>query len=152
MTRYRIPYFVTFLALLLAPALFAASPAARTATRMVYDPTTTYTVLFGGQSRFDTGTSKSYNLNDTWIWAGDHWVQVYPASSPSGRSFHTMTYDVAHSRVTMFGGKTDTVNGGDETWVFDGSNWTQLHPATAPSPRIWAGSAYDTKRNRIVLY
>jgi hypothetical protein len=63
-----------------------------------------------------------------------------------------MTYDVAHSRITMFGGKTDAVNGLDETWTFDGSDWTQLHPATAPSPRIWASSAYDTVRNRTVLY
>jgi hypothetical protein len=152
MTRNRIVFFLTFAALLLAPAIFAAAPAARTATRMVYDPNTTYMVLFGGQTAFDTGTAKSYNLNDTWFWVGDHWVQMYPANSPSGRSFHTMTYDVAHSRVTMFGGKTDALNGVDETWVFDGTDWTQLHPATSPSPRIWASSAYDTDRNRIVLF
>ena len=152
MTRNRIVFFLTLAALSLAPALFAAAPSARTATRMVYDPKTTYTVLFGGQSAFDTGTAKAYNLNDTWFWVGDHWVQIYPATVPTGRSFHTMTYDLAHSRVTMFGGKTEAANGIDETWVFDGTDWTQLHPATAPSPRIWAASAYDTVRNRIVLY
>jgi hypothetical protein len=152
MTRNRIVFFITSAALLLAPALFAAAPSARTATRMVYDPTTTFTVLFGGQSPFDAGTAKAYNLNDTWDWVGDHWVQVYPATSPAGRSFHTMTYDVAHSRITMFGGKTDTVNAVNETWVYDGSNWQELQPANAPSPRIWSGSAYDTTRNRMVLY
>lgn len=152
MTRNRIVFISTLAALLLAPALFAAIPSARTATRMVYDPKTTFTVLFGGQSTFDTGTAKAYNLNDTWDWVGDHWVQIYPAHSPTGRSFHTMTYDVAHSRITMFGGKTDAVNGVDETWTFDGNDWTQLHPAAAPSPRIWASSAYDTVRNRTVLY
>jgi len=152
MTRNRIVFFLTSAALFLAPALFAATPAARTGTHMVYDPKSTYTVLFGGQSPFDAGTAKAYNLNDTWYWVGDHWVQVYPATTPSGRSFQTMTYDVAHSRITMFGGKTDTLTGIDETWVYDGTDWTQLHPSTAPSPRIWAGSAYDKTRNRMVLY
>lgn len=152
MTRNRIVFFLTSAALFLAPALFAAAPGARTATKMVYDPKTTFTVLFGGQTPFDAGTAKAYNLDDTWYWVGDHWVQVYPATTPAGRSFHTMTYDAAHSRITMFGGKTDAVNGVDETWVYDGTDWTQLHPATAPSPRIWAGSAYDTTRNKIVLY
>ncbi|HEV8435340.1 MAG TPA: kelch repeat-containing protein [Thermoanaerobaculia bacterium] len=152
MTRNRIVFFLTSAALLLAPALFATTPTARTGTHMVYDPKTTYTVLFGGQSPFDPGTAKAYNLNDTWYWVGDHWVQVYPATTPAGRSFHTMTYDVAHSRITMFGGKTDASTAVDETWAYDGIDWTQLHPSAAPSPRIWAGSAYDTTRNRIVLY
>ncbi|HEX7138983.1 MAG TPA: kelch repeat-containing protein [Vicinamibacterales bacterium] len=152
MTRHRIVFFLTSAALFLAPALFAAAPSARTATRMVYDPRTTYTVLFGGQSPFDAGTSKAYNLSDTWDWVGDHWVQVYPATTPAGRSFQTMAYDATHSRITMFGGKTDALTGINETWVYDGNDWTQLTPATAPSPRIWSGSAYDTARNRIVLY
>lgn len=152
MTRNRIVFFLTSAALLLAPALFAAAPSARSATRMVYDPKTTYSVLFGGQSAFDAGTAKAYNLNDTWFWVGDHWVQVYPATTPVGRSFHTMAYDTALGRIIMFGGKTDTVNGLNETWSFDGNDWTQLQPANAPSPRIWAGSAYDSTRNRIVLY
>jgi hypothetical protein len=152
MTRNRIVFFLTSAALLVAPALFAAAPAARTATRMVYDPKTTFTVLFGGQSSFDAGTAKAYNLNDTWDWVGDHWVQVYPATTPAGRSFHTMVYDAADSRITMFGGKTDAATAVNETWVYDSNDWTQLHPANAPSPRIWSGSAYDTTRNRMVLY
>ena len=152
MTRNRIVFFLTSAALFLAPALFAAAPSARTATRMVYNPKTTYSVLFGGQSPFDAGTAKAYNLNDTWYWVGDHWVQVYPATTPAGRSFQTMTYDAAHSRITMFGGKTDAATGVNETWVYDGNDWAQLQPQNAPSPRIWSGSAYDTTRNRIVLY
>src|SRR6478672_1754006 len=102
MTRNRIVFFLTLAALSLAPALFAAAPSARTATRMVYDPATTYMVLFGGQSAFDVGTGKAYNLNDTWFWVGDHWVQVYPATTPTARSFHTMTYDTALGRIIMF--------------------------------------------------
>jgi len=152
MTRNRIVFFLISTALLFAPALFAASPGARTATRMVYDPKSTYTVLFGGQTAFDGGTAKAFNLSDTWYWVGDHWVQVYPATIPTGRSFQTMVYDSAHGRITMFGGKTDASNAINETWVYDGNDWSQLQPQNAPSPRIWSGSAYDTTRNRMVLF
>jgi hypothetical protein len=153
-TRHRIKYIAC--ALLAAPALFAAAPSGRTATRMVYDVTTAHMVLFGGSTKIDSGTRLSYDLSDTWEWLGDHWVQVYPANAPHGRSFHTMVYDPNHQRTLLFGGKSGTTSTDsalyNDTWQFDGSNWSQINTPNQPQQRFYPGSAYDTLHDRWVLF
>src|SRR5437762_9410640 len=95
---------------------------------MVFDVRTSHVVLFGGSTKVDAGTRLSYDLDDTWEWNGDRWVQVYPAHSPHGRSFHAMTYDSNRQRTVLFGGKYGTAVTNaielNDTWVYDGSDWT----------------------------
>src|SRR5437762_12367223 len=85
LTRHRILSTI-FAAFLAAPLAFAAAPSGRTEARMVFDVRTSHVVLFGGSTKVDAGTRLSYDLDDTWEWNGDRWVQVYPAHSPHGRS------------------------------------------------------------------
>jgi hypothetical protein len=150
MTRFRI-VFTLSLALLIAPAVFAAQPSARLAPRMVYDPNTTFTYLYGGLSNTDVGTAKSYDIDETWVWVGERWIQLYPAHTPGGRSYQMMVWDYAHNRAILFGGRNG-VNHLNDTWAFDGKDWTQLNPPNSPPARIWGGMTYDRKRNVAVLY
>jgi len=113
-------------------------------------------VLFGGSTKVDAGTRLSYDLDDTWAWVNDHWVQLYPLNSPHGRSFHTMVYDSNRRRTLLFGGKSGTSQTDsvlyDDTWQFDGTNWSQINTPNQPSKRFYPGSAYDPVHDKWVLF
>jgi hypothetical protein len=79
------------------------------------------------------------------------WTQKFPATAPSPRYGHSMSYDAARNQVVLFGGLTVEGNN-NETWVWDGSTWTQKFPATAPSPRYGHSMSYDAARNQVVLF
>jgi hypothetical protein len=105
-------------------------------------------VLFAGNSDLEE------RLDDTWIWDGSTWTQVFPTVSPSPRGFNTqaMAYDAAIGKVILFGGYGVDGFLGD-TWVWDGKakTWTQLFPATSPSPRGTA-LAYDSNTHQVVIF
>src|SRR6266496_225453 len=72
------------------PAAFTPSnnmPPARAGMGMAYDAAQEQVVLFGG-----VDCSLGNEFNDTWVWDGTTWTQVFPASSPSARE-SDMTYD-----------------------------------------------------------
>ena len=149
-TRTRIALF-TLLTLFTTSSLLAGFPSARSQARMVFDPVTTHTILFGGVSDPDAGTAQSYDLNETWTWTGIRWVQRFPATVPAARSSHVMVYDNTRSRIVMFGGKSGKAELAD-TWMYRDNNWTDITPSTSPGKRILAGAAYDSVRDRIVLF
>lgn len=132
-------------------ALFAISPSARYETRMVYDPQSTHSILFGGITAVDSGTKMAYHLKDTWEWTGSRWIQRFPAHVPPERSGHVMVYDSNRSRVLMFGGHSNTVDLND-LWMYANNDWTQIQPPNSPPPRILAGGAFDPVRDRLVIY
>lgn len=145
--------FLTILSFAAATGAFAATPAARFHSSMVWDDALHRAVLFGGSTNIDAGGTKlAYDFGDTWEWTGSRWVPVYPAHSPSARNTHAMVYDSARQRVVLFGGRVGTNTALNDTWAFDGTDWTELHPAASPSPRSLPGAAYDSARDRIVLF
>lgn len=60
-------------------------------------------------------------------------------------------YDVARSRLIVFGGEGDGRQYSGDTWEFDGARWARV-AATGPSPRVWSALAYDAGRRRTVLF
>ena len=110
---------------------------------MAYDSTRGKVVLFGGYG-------DSYLLNDTWEWDGSNWTLYTPATKPSVRYYHAMTYDSVRCKVVLFGG-SDGSNLND-TWEWDGTNWTQRSPATTLSARSGHSMAYDSARGKVVLF
>lgn len=146
-------FFLSLVLLLIAVAASAATPSARFDGRMVYDPTTSHTILFGGSTPTDTATKTSYEFNDTWDWNGLLWTQLFPLHIPTARYGHVMVYDSARKRIVMFGGRT---GGGktdlNDTWIFQNGDWTQLNPPNSPPGRLLAGGAYDPLRDRVVIY
>jgi hypothetical protein len=129
-----------------------ASPPARSAPGMAYDPTTGTVVLFGGEN------ANGVVFGDTWSWDGVTWKQLFPPASPPARAYGSMVYDPATETVVLFGG------GGNEngqygfsvfgdTWEWNGTakTWTQQFPASSPSPRATA-LAYDAITKKVVLF
>ena len=58
-------------------------PPARSEHAMAYDPVNRRTVLFGGSNspRYDSDTPGEL-LDDTWVWDGTSWTQLFPETSP----------------------------------------------------------------------
>lgn len=140
------------LSLLVATAALANNPSPRTETRLVYDPTTFSSILFGGRSATDYGTTLAYYTNETWIWNGSRWAQRFPAHSPAKRSAQGMAFDTARDRVVIFGGRDSDTHVFGDTWVYDLHDWTELFPSTAPAARQIPGMAYDPLRDRVVMF
>jgi hypothetical protein len=130
----------------------ATSPPARANASMVFDAATGTILLFGG------GSFCCYNpapLNDTWVWDGANWHQVFPATAPPPRYGAGAAYDAAHQQVVLFGGNMltgNTFNVLGDTWTWDGANWTQQPTSTAPSARMLASMAYDPASATTVLF
>lgn len=135
-----------------AQSLLAAAPSARTHARMVYDTRVNRMILFGGTTRFDAGTKKSYDLADTWEFDGVRWAQRFTATTPPARGGHAMAWDSNHDRIIMFGGHHASGEQLNDTWVFEGNDWRQIQTPNAPSARFLPGAAYDPLRDRLVLF
>jgi hypothetical protein len=112
---------------------------------MIYDPSRSAMVLFGGEY----GSSFTA-LGDTWTWDGTTWTQLTLSPSPPARSGHGMTYDPVRQRVVLYGGYgTSTLT---DLWELGPNGWqqrTQLGslPTTAnPTTLVW-----DSARQRVVV-
>jgi len=125
---------------------------------MAFDAGNNLTVLFGGA---DVAGFPPTAFADTWTWDGVDWTQASPATSPPGRYFGGMAYDIARSKVVMYGGLSPTFFGAnylDDTWEWDGTNWTQITTANTPgsifgNPGVGEVSmAYDLIGQKIVMF
>jgi hypothetical protein len=127
----------------------ANSPPARSGAGMAYDAATKTLVLFGGNSRNGAG-----DLNDTWLFNGTTWTEVFPAHVPPARRWDTqgMAYHAPSGKVVLFGGVNadGSIFFGD-TWTWDGTDWTQQAPAHSPSGRR-APLVYDAATGTVVLF
>lgn len=138
--------------MLAAQLLCAASPSARTQARLVYDPQSTHSILFGGATVLDAGTRMPYLLDQTWEWTGLRWVQRFPATSPSGRAAQSMAYDPVRARIVLFGGRVSSTAQTNDTWIYKNNNWTRIETPNSPPVRDLAGMTYDPLRDRMVLF
>jgi hypothetical protein len=93
-------------------------------------------------------------LDETWIFDGGVWRQLYPETRPTHRQFAAMSSHPDERGVLLFGG-----HGGEgnphllaDTWIFDGENWQELHPLTSPSPRREAAMTYDAMNGQVILF
>jgi hypothetical protein len=103
--------------------------------------------MFGG-----LGLPSASDLDDTWEWDGETWMQVSDIGPPA-RGGHAMAYDKQRERVVLFGGRV--VAGGldayfSDTWEWNGQYWTVVCE-TGPSARYGHAMAYDSASGRVVL-
>ncbi|MGC6489395.1 MAG: Kelch repeat-containing protein [Planctomycetota bacterium] len=122
--------------------LSAPSPQARWGCKLAYDLSRNVTVLYGGWSGGGF-------TNDTWEWDGVSWTQVTTSNIPSPRDRFGMCYDLARSRVVLFGGISAQVS--DETWEYDGVDWTLVPTLTTPPARQKNYLAYDVQRGVSIM-
>jgi hypothetical protein len=67
------------------------------------------------------------------------------------RIAHGMAFDLARSRLVVFGGTWNGQSLGD-TWEWDGTNWTQVFPSVSPSARRDPTMTYDAARGVVVMF
>ena len=127
----------------------APGPGMRERHEMVYDSQRREMVLFGG-----TKGSSIYAYDDTWVWNGVGWTQVFPATVPDGRCSYAMAFDSGRSRVVMQGGMDKWDDGYwdyDETWEWNGNNWS-LVSMGGPARRSEHSLVYDSARGVVVCF
>jgi hypothetical protein len=114
----------------------ATSPGPRYNSAMVYDPTSSDIMLFGGYgcSTGTTCTTPNY-LQDTWFYAAGVWQQA-PIPGPGVRDLASITFDAADNYVVLFGGhgcstgSACTVGPLQDTWNYSyGYDWEQMEAA-----------------------
>jgi hypothetical protein len=100
-------------------------------------------VLFGGDR---------YHYTDgTWEFQDGAWIQHFPADSPPGRGYPSMTGDYIRNVIVMFGGERDAYWSAD-TWEYDFTTWIQKHPFSSPGIRVIPGFAFDGGRGVSVMF
>ena len=122
------------------------TPPLRFLAAIEFDATRDEVVLFGGRDL----SSLMPMLVDTWTFDGTNWSLRSPATSPPPREQAGTAYDIARSRVVMFGGRNTQFL--DDTWEWDGTNWTLMPVTNRPSARLDAALTYDSQRSRVVLF
>lgn len=85
------------------------------------------------------------------------WYAANPATSPSPRSRHAMSYDPVRGQVVLFGGNGTPPGAGfppvyNDTWTWDGATWAQKAPSVSPSPRTNTAMAFDETHGVTVLF
>ena len=119
-------------------------PGVRWDHALVYDPVNNELVLFGGRDLAGNA------LSDTWVLscsAATTCTWTAGGAGPSARYGHAMAFDLATSRVVLFGGQSGATLLGD-VWSWNGATntWTSVTPAgTAPSARVHPALAQADK-------
>jgi hypothetical protein len=127
----------------------ATAPSARYESCDAYDDQSGQFIGYGGAGNVN---NEPVNLADTWSWTGTNWVQLTPASTPSGGAC-SMTYDPLRKVVVMLvmgprsGDGTAVPN---QTWTWNGTDWTRA--ADVPSTGGWSPIAFDAATGTDISY
>lgn len=124
------------------------SPHRRYMHDMAYDSVRNKVVLFGG-TWYDPSQG-GFNLDDTWEYDGNNWIQKTPLNSPLARAYHSMAFDNFRGQTVLIGGAKTTF--WNSTWEYDGNNWVQKTTSNSPPYRIYQNMAYSSGLKRTVLY
>ncbi len=112
------------------------------AARLAYDPARQRTLMVGGGAA----------AMEIWEWDGIDWARRASANPPPSRAGFAIAFDVARSRLVLFGGSGGTNCDLGDTWEWDGANWQRASPAVSPRSRTFHAMAYDATRQRVVLF
>jgi hypothetical protein len=130
-------------------------PLPRIDAAFAWDNKDGYLLMFGGMQ----GDPGDRVFGDTWVWIGDHWLQLHPQTSPPARSAGGLGYDPVSKRMILYGGGANYYfqridPGRNDTWAWDGTTWTELFPAHAPNPAACCypvQMAYDEAKSTLWL-
>ena len=133
--------------------VYINKPSARFGYGLVYDESVKKIVLFGGG--YQDSSSYTY-YGDTWIYDPNNnlWTEIFPPTSPSARSSHSMVYDPINQKIILFGGVNLTDNWLSDTWVFDYRTylWTQVFPDNIPPIRGSSSIFYDALAQKVIIF
>jgi subtilisin family serine protease len=114
---------------------------------IVYDPTASEIVLFGGRGKvLGADDIVVGTLRDTWTWNGTSWLK-HESTWPEERQQPGLVYDPVSGLTLMIGGNC----GFDQTcavWAWDGKTWTKI----SEQPRVWqVPPAFHANTKKVVL-
>ena len=132
------------------------TPAGRRDAAVAYDPQSRRLLMFGG------GTA-STPLSDTWAWDGKGWIELHPATVPSGGN-PFMAYNVQTRRLELFLSSETGIG----LWSWSNGDWTEragfsppncsktatgtvCSPAVPANPAGISSLTYDPALNRILV-
>jgi hypothetical protein len=125
------------------------TPSARSAFTMTYYPAQSGVLLFAG---LPLSTLSNY-LDDTWLWNGTVWEQLFPVTSPPGRYGYAMAYHVPTETIFIYGGySVESSEILDDMWAWNGATWTQVADASTPGPLFLPSMVYDPVSTDLVLF
>ena len=113
-------------------------PPARNCDSMAWDSWHNGIVMAGG---LVTGLLPGGFLEDTWIWNGTNWTELFPSSVPP-MYLAPFVFDAALG--------TSVLIDPPGTWTWNGTTWVLL-PSTTPS-LSYPNMAYDSVHAQIVLF
>jgi hypothetical protein len=120
----------------------------------VWDNSTNYGLLFGGQVE---RAGKFYESNYSYSFVHGEWANITSTSdnAPPSMEYVRCAYDAATKEVVMFGGHQN-VHANlfmNETWVFTSNGkWKQIFPLTSPVASFGGEMFYDPISQQIILY
>ena len=92
------------------------------------------TVMFGGRRNGAV-------VNETWLYNGQQWVHLAPATAPSPRQAAAMSGNP--DRVVLFGGDNNNGQYFNDTWIHTAAGWQSLPTIFPPQPRSFPAMAAD---------
>jgi hypothetical protein len=122
------------------------TPPGRSAASLAPDFAVGGILLFGGTF----GDRVAQYLDDTWLWQGNRWSSLAPATRPPARSSAQMASHERSKHVLLFAGGNGRFL--DDMWSWNGKNWVELHLAAAPPARQGGLAAYDAARGVVVIF
>ena len=123
---------------------------ARKAHAAAYDSARAKLVVFGGFA--DLTGANGGRSDETWERdVRGAWKRI-AVTGPSARTRAAMAYDVARSKIVLFGGVNNESEALGDTWEYDGISWVQRTLTPAPAPRYQAAMAYHSGRQKIVMF
>ena len=97
------------------------SPSPRQGASMAYDQEHGTMILFGGEDK-----SGNYMYNDTWLWDGKDWQQLFPENLPAPRRGAQMFFDGDTHQLLLAGGFTWKGTDKDKTPSPYGDTWAWM--------------------------
>ena len=125
-------------------------PTPRVGHAIAYHAARARTVLFGGAD-----PAALTIFGDTWEYdsAGNSWSQRSPATSPSARVRHVMTYKPSLSSALLFGGLASGAGVQRDTWSYDATGeWSFVGVNTMPPARQRSSFTYHAQADVAVLF
>jgi hypothetical protein len=124
-----------------------SAPPPRNGPGLVWDASKNAIVLFGGN------IAGSAQLSDTWEWDGTTWTNVTSGTSPPGRAYFPMIYDVQSSSIVLWGGCSDNGCGANlaDTWTWNGT-WSAATGAGPSEAECTNCMTYHAATNEGILY
>ena len=124
----------------------ATLPVPRWDFSMAYDPVEEKTLLFGG-------AFGPQITDDTWVWDGTDWTELFPADKPPLIFQHDMIYDGAAGEFVLVGGRSSsTVFDITFVWSWSQNNWFDRTPVASLGPRHMPQMVYDEVRGNLLLF